>query len=287
MILTLCPDPSTKTTIILGSIHNQKAIVTLDKLPFSLDHVATSDFRNLALDQVKLLDQNDVYYWSVATVNQNLDSTPAVKVNMIYPASETHVKKYRQQCKKLVVETPLLYQQIVVPYIESMKGDRIKWVYNILHDGVEADRVLVRNDDPVNGFVLLPDLKWDRLTMSALYLVAIVLRHDIASLRDLDSSHIPYLTGVRDEILEVVKKTYGLDRSELKIFIHYQPSYYHFHIHVTHVELERHDFGVSILLDNVIDQLKFLGPEGFKQATLTYTIREKHDLWSKGFNKLG
>lgn len=56
--------------------------------------------------------------------------------------------------------------------------------------------------------------------MSALYLVAIVLRHDIASVRDLNSSHIPFLTGIRDEILDIVKKTYSLDRSHLKIFIH-------------------------------------------------------------------
>lgn len=171
------------------------------------------------MKDVKLLDQNDVYHWSVATVDQDLDN-PAAKVNMIYPATETHIKKYRQQPKRIVTETPELYQQIVKPYIETMKGDRIKWVYNILHEGVEADRVVKRNDDAVNGYVLLPDLKWDRKTMSSLYLVAIALRHDIASIRDLKASHIPYLVQMRDEILAVVKKTYGLDRSQIKLFFH-------------------------------------------------------------------
>lgn len=190
----------------------------MDKLPFAAETV--EDISNLALEQVKLLDQNDVYYWSVATVKQGIETHPAAKVNMIYPATDTHIKKYRQQPKRIVVETPELYQQVVVPYIETMKGDRIKWVYNILHDGVEADRVVIRNDDPVNGYVLLPDLKWDRKTMSALYLVAIALRHDIASLRDFNSSHIPYLTAIRDEILEAVEKNYGLSSSQLKLFVH-------------------------------------------------------------------
>lgn len=40
------------------------------------------------------------------------------------------------------------------------------------------------------------------------------------------------------------------------------------------------------MLDNVIDQLKFLGPKGFLQSTLTYAIRENHDLWAKGFGLL-
>lgn len=161
-----------------------------------------------------------MYYWSVATIKQDIGESPAAKVNLIYPATETHIKKYRQQLKRIVVETPELYEQVVAPYIETMKGDRIKWVYNILHEGVEADRVLIRNDDPVDGYVLLPDLKWDRKTLPALYLVAIALRHDIASVRDLNSSHIPYLTKIRDEILAVVKTTYGLDRSQIKLFFH-------------------------------------------------------------------
>lgn len=142
-------------TVLLGLIEDKPAIVTLEKLSLSLDRV--HNINDLVIEDLKLLDQNDVYYWSVATIKQTIEN-PAAKVNLIYPATDTHIKKYRQQVKRIVVETPELYTQVVFPYIESMKGDRIKWVYNILHNGVEADRVLVRNDNPVNGYVLLPDL---------------------------------------------------------------------------------------------------------------------------------
>lgn len=64
-----------------------------------------------------------------------------------------------------------------------------------------------------------------------------------------------------------------------------QPSYYHFHIHVAHVQLERHDFGTSLFLDWVIDQLKVLGPKGFSESTFHYLLSERHDLWTNGFSK--
>jgi m7GpppX diphosphatase len=53
------------------------------------------------------------------------------------------------------------------------------------------------------------------------------------------------------------------------------------HIHVAHVLYEQFDFGRSLLLDNVIDQLRYLGSDGFRSATLSYVIGEGHDLWKR------
>jgi m7GpppX diphosphatase len=41
-------------------------------------------------------------------------------------------------------------------------------VYNILAGKKEAERVLYKDDDPDHGFMILPDLKWDQTSMSAL-----------------------------------------------------------------------------------------------------------------------
>lgn len=38
----------------------------------------------------------------------------------------------------------------------------IQWVYNILEKKAEADRIIYEDPDPVVGFVLLPDFKWDQ-----------------------------------------------------------------------------------------------------------------------------
>lgn len=41
-------------------------------------------------------------------------------------------------------------------------------VYNILSGEKEAERVLYKDDHPENGFLLLPDLKWDQVSMNAM-----------------------------------------------------------------------------------------------------------------------
>jgi m7GpppX diphosphatase len=41
-------------------------------------------------------------------------------------------------------------------------------VYNILEGKKEADRVLYKEEHDEDGFIILPDLKWDQTSLSAL-----------------------------------------------------------------------------------------------------------------------
>lgn len=41
-------------------------------------------------------------------------------------------------------------------------------VYNILERKKETDSILYANNDPENGFVILPDLKWDQSVLTSL-----------------------------------------------------------------------------------------------------------------------
>ncbi|KAK2099735.1 hypothetical protein P7K49_021083 [Saguinus oedipus] len=45
---------------------------------------------------------------------------------------------------------------------------RLQWVYNILDKKAEADRIVFENPDPSDGFVLIPDLKWNQQQPSGL-----------------------------------------------------------------------------------------------------------------------
>lgn len=74
-----------------------------------------------------------------------------------------------------------------------------QWVYNILNKETEADRIVFEDTCPDSGFILLPDMKWDRKDMDALYLQALVQRRDILSLRDLDQSHLPLLKNILEK----------------------------------------------------------------------------------------
>lgn len=62
--------------------------------------------------------------------------------------------------------------------------------------------------------------KWDRQTMSALNLMAIVHATDIASIRDLKYKHIPLLENIRNKVLTEVPKQFSVDKNQLKMFVH-------------------------------------------------------------------
>jgi hypothetical protein len=67
------------------------------------------------------------------------------------------------------------------------------------------------------------------------------------------------------------------------------PSYYHLHIHIVHTDYHGSDgmaVGKASLLDDVIEQLALLGPEGFKRKTITVIVGEESDLWKKVYSKL-
>jgi len=69
-------------------------------------------------------------------------------------------------------------------------------VYNILEHKKEADRIVFEDPDPVTGFILIPDLKWDCRTISNLYLTGIVFARNIKSIRDLTGDHLPLLNNI-------------------------------------------------------------------------------------------
>ena len=73
-----------------------------------------------------------------------------------------------------------------------------QWLYNVLEGKTEADRVVLKDEDAQNGFVLLEDLKWDAKQTTNLYLVAICMRRDLLSIRSLRGCHVPILEQIRD-----------------------------------------------------------------------------------------
>jgi hypothetical protein len=67
------------------------------------------------------------------------------------------------------------------------------------------------------------------------------------------------------------------------------PSYYHLHIHIVHTDFHGSDsmaVGKAWLLDDVLEQLPLLGPEGFKEKTMTVIVGEESDLWKKVYSRL-
>lgn len=284
-VLLLKEDPQTKSIVLLGTINSQDAIISIEKSHFITDEIVLDE----TVSDLLQINHNDIYYWSNASLLQDLEKNPGAKLNVIYPATATHIKKYGKQPSHYVVETPEMYERYVIPYIASMKGDRIKWVYNILFEGKEAETVVYHDKDPQDGFVLLPDMKWDTINLASLYLCSIVNRTDISSVRDLNASHLPWLANLNKTLRRVTSEKYAIHPDQLRIFIHYHPSYYHFHVHIVNVKHPGLGDGIAagkaILLDDVIENIKIMD-NYYAKRSLGLVMGENHGLWDiEGYRK--
>lgn len=269
---TLRYDTLSRSTVLLGSIRDSPAIVCISRTQLP-------DFSGgLDLQSTKLLEKNDIYSWYLATLYCDVEKSPDIKIDVICPATDIHIAKYREYPKRLVNETPEIYNNVVRPYIETMKGDRLNWIRAIFYEGAEAARILFIDDNPETGYVIAPNSKWDCKNLDSLYLLAIVKRDDLASIRDLTAEHIPFLLSIKKKAEEICREKYNMAADEIKIYFHYQPSYYHLHLHIVNINYEQSDFGRSILFDNVVDML-CARPKGLRDVTLSYILSTGHEIW--------
>ncbi|XP_065354915.1 m7GpppX diphosphatase [Calliphora vicina] len=201
-----------------------------------------------------------------------------VKATVVYPATDKHIEKYSICQKFLINETPKLYEEITLPHITSSQFS-LEWVYNILEHKQETERIVFEDSDPENGFVLLPDLKWDGRNVENLYVLAITHKRDIKSLRDLNASHLPLLRNIRLRAAEAIESRYGIALTQLRMYFHYQPSFYHLHIHINPVRNDAPGIWCekSHMLDTVINNLELL-PDYYQKATLPFVLYDGNKL---------
>ncbi|OAA54846.1 Scavenger mRNA decapping enzyme [Niveomyces insectorum RCEF 264] len=335
---TLNQDQAGRRTALYGRIDGQPAVLVLERAPFpaSPDYLGTVTAH---LGSLANLGANDVYFWFLASEGRrgenvkksetsalsssssspsSSSSTASLKINLIWPCTDQHVKKYSRQGVRYVTETPAVYHDHVRPYMQAQRADgRLNWVYNILEGRTEVEDVVYRtwpaaaadnnnkNDPPAtpDDFLLLPDLNWDRQTVEALHLLGLVARRDLWSLRDLRRRDLPWLRRLRDRLLDATVRAYAhwhVERDQLKLYVHYQPTYYHFHVHVVHVQLEAgatQATGKAVGLDGLIEQLAHMGGGGngdgdgdgdlgMDAVTLGYTLGEASELWRTVFGPL-
>lgn len=304
-------DQAGRRISLLGSIDGQAALLVVERAPFatSPDYLASI---TSTLSTVKNLGSNDIYHWYMASSgggdgaqdDNGKQQHADLKINLIYPCTEQHIKKYSKQGVRVVTETPEIYRDKVKPFMQAKReAGRLNWVYNIIEGRKEVEDVIYRTplgEAGDEGFLLLPDLNWDRTTIEALHLLAIVERRDIWSLRDLRRSHVPWLRHMRARLLDATTGAYPdgkVEADQVKLYVHYQPTYYHFHIHIVHVQLEAgatQATGKAIGLESIISQLESMhgdgGAEeedaGMDSVPLTYTLGEASELWTDVFEPL-
>ncbi|KOS17882.1 m7GpppX diphosphatase [Escovopsis weberi] len=306
---------------LYGTIEDQPAVLVVERAPFPTSEAYLGALPS-SLARLCNLGANDIYSWSMARAggietDTNDDAVGAgdaadggategagfvadLKINLIWPCTEAHVKKYSKQGVRLVTETPEIYREAIQPWVRA-KRERgaLNWVYNIIEGKKEADDVIYRTprgEAGDEGFLLLPDLNWDRRTLEGLHLLGVVERRDIWSLRDLRKKHVSWLRHMRERLVAATVGAYpAVEADQLKLYVHYQPTYYHFHIHIVHVALEAgatQATGKAVGLESIIETLRVMdggedGDEaGMDKVALSYTVGEASELWTDVFEPL-
>jgi len=227
---------------------------------------------------ISLEKHNDIYYSFLGIVKNT-----EIVIDVIFPASEKDIAKFRTQKKGIITETPTLYNTITLPYIKQLPSKRLEWVFNILEGREEQRDVWYRDTHPHDGFVLLPDLKWNRIDTSSLYCLAIVNKRGISTIRDLTVDHLPLLINIQSNCMRIIFEKYKIEANQLRMYFHYQPTFYHLHVHVTHVDYVPPGRGVhvgkAILLDDVISNITNF-PGYYQKANLSFMLGEQEELFS-------
>lgn len=255
-----------------GDGNGEDAVVILEKTPFQVEQVAQL---LMGSPELQLQFSNDIYSTYHMFPPRQLSD---IKTTVVYPVTEKHLQKYLRQDLRLVRETGADHRNITLPYLVSQSLS-IQWVDNILDKKAEADRIVFENPDPSDGFVLIPDLKWNQQQLDDLYLIAICHRRGIRSLRDLTAEHLPLLRNILREGQEAILQRYQVPADRLRVYLHYLPSYYHLHVHFTALGFEAPGSGVerAHLLAEVIENLEH-DPEHYQRRTLTFALRADEPL---------
>jgi m7GpppX diphosphatase len=212
----------------------------------------------------------------------------------ISPASDRQIQRASPSpSMSLIQESPLLYNQVTKPYIQSMQeSGSLSWIENILSGKKEKERALLDTED----FLLNVDTKWRshpnpkdtpreewyrHEATSDLYCLAILKDSTIASLRDLRGEHLPILYSLLKDCSATIERVYGVSVDQLRVFFHYQPQFYHGHIHFTRLQNE---VGAQVerghLVSDVIQNLE-MESDFYAKRTITYTLKVTDPLYKQ------
>lgn len=203
-----------------------------------------------------------------------------VSLTLICPANDVDVLKYTEQPTYVVRETPAIYRDITLPYVQSLPEKQTAWVHAILEGRAEND-ARVHED---SHFVVVRDSKWDGKDMQAMYVLALFRDTSVRSVRDLRAKHAAPLRNLRDELLVRVHAAYGIPASKVRAYFHYLPSFWVAHVHFNCVTCPAVGGGMAadraMLLDDVLERLE-RDPSHFERCGITYSVGAQTPLCAK------
>lgn len=69
---------------------------------------------------------------------------------------------------------------------------------------------------------------------------------------------MPLLKSIYNECFPAIEKTFGVPSSKILAYFHYQPTYFHLHVHFMHVDKQERDSRETVSLDEVISNIEIV-----------------------------
>lgn len=268
--------PHLKTMTIKGEYEGKTCIIRLEKTKFADEDVRKA----LSQSDTKLEREfiNDIYQYYTFRPKELFNDVKGV---VITGPSESIIAKHTRSESIFFTETAEIYKLVVSPFIDKLKEEekgRNNWVFNILDGISERDRLLVADDDPESGFMLISDLKWSG-DANDLHAVALSRRRDIRCMRELGRRELPLLENILNKGTKAIKEKFTNMKYPLRVYIHYQPTFYHFHVHFRAQNPEDYvtndrDNPIEIVIANIR-----LFEDYYQRATLYYPLAVNSKLY--------
>jgi len=183
-----------------------------------------------------------------------------------------HIQKNEPKHIILHRETAQDFAQITETFISDLPAKKTQWIHDILDGKKEQDRVLLSDGSFVT--VMQPSWKDVNDSKNMFYLVLLrAERGELRSLRDLNGSHVAMLKDMEEKCYDAMEKRHGMTRGDIKAYFHYQPSFFHLHVHFRALGAEADPSALTARehpLEDVIENL-MIDSEYYKRKTLAFS----------------
>ena len=278
-------DSRSRRTTLLGTVDGCNAIyvVSLDPLKDEDAEKAVAE-PGAAFDRTRCVQANGKYQQYACEARTSSEPLLGLRatVDVVCPATKKDIAKYRRTKEHVYRETAEMYREHTLRAIEAIPESETEWVRSIVdRDGKESatagEEILYEDDD----MVLLRDTKWPAgagAVPEELYCLGIVkMRHShIRCVRDLRGDDADWLERSVAGCTEYIAGKFGVARRDLRVFVHYIPSFFHFHVHFIHVASSQSHNAMSpraIFVEDIVDNLR-RDPEYYRTCSLSVLVHE-------------
>ena len=227
-------------------------------------------------------------YSIYSMVSEGIAKFP-LDVKVIYPATEFHIKKNRQKELVYLRESGQAYLDVTRNYLNDRCRDldsQLEWLYNILDGKAEQESIIYSDDDSMDGFVLMPNSNnWasamdEDPVVEDLCCLAIVRMNGIRTIRNLNGQHLSLLRNIRSAGMDAITEKYGVPAEKLCAYFHYLPSFFHLHVHISHINAMGNSSCRNVLLDDVIEMLDN-DPVACSKKSFTFAVSPDDKLYEQ------